>query len=112
MDFVNKQDGPGLFPQRFQNGLEALLELPAVLRAGNEGAQVKRIDLGVAQRIRHLTALDLERQALGNGRLAYARLADVYRVVLAAAAQHLDRAPDFGFAPDKRVDAVLLGQFD
>ena len=112
VDFVDKQDGAGLVPQGFQHRLEALLELAAVLRAGDQGAHVEGVDLGAAQRVRHLAALDPEGEALGNGRLADARLADKHRVVLAAAAQHLNGTADFGVAPDKRVDAVVLGQFD
>ena len=56
--------------------------------------------------------MNLEGQALGDRRFADARLADVHRVVLAAAAQYLNGAFDFGFASDERVDAVLLGQLD
>ncbi len=39
-----------------------------------------------------------------------AGLADQQRVVLAAAAQHLDHALDFQLAPDQRVDLAFLGQ--
>ena len=112
VDFVDEQDGAWLVAQRFEDGLEALLELAAVLGAGDERAQIQGVNLGVAQRSRHLAALDLESQALGDGCFADARIADVHRVVLAAAAQDLDGAFDFCLAPDKRIDAVLLGQLD
>src|SRR5690606_10018671 len=48
-------------------------------------------------------------------RLAYAGVADIDRVVLRAAAQHLDRAAQFGVAADQRVDlagARLLVEID
>ena len=47
------------------------------------------------------------RQALGDGGLADARVADEQRIVLLAAAQHLDRAADLGVAADQRVDLAL-----
>ena len=48
-----------------------------------------------------------QRQSLGDGGLAHARLADEQRVVLAPAAQHLDAALDLGVAPDQRVDLSI-----
>ena len=44
------------------------------------------------------------RQALGNGGLADARLADEHRVVLGPARQHLDGAADFLVAPDHGIE--------
>ena len=49
-------------------------------------------------------------QALDDGRLAHARLADEDRVVLGAAGQHLDDPADLLVAPDDRVDLPLAGQ--
>ena len=48
---------------------------------------------------------DLARQALGDGGLADAGIADQQRVVLLAAAQDLDRALHLGLAADQRIDA-------
>ena len=45
-----------------------------------------------------------ERQALGDGGLADAGLADEDRVVLAAAAEHLDGALELVLAADQRID--------
>jgi hypothetical protein len=42
--------------------------------------------------------------ALGDRRLADAGIADIERVVLRAAAQHLDGAVDLGLAADQRID--------
>src|SRR6185369_9102061 len=50
---------------------------------------------------------DLAGQALGDRRLADAGLADVERVVLGAAAQHLDGALDLVLAADQRIDAAF-----
>ena len=52
---------------------------------------------------------DLARQALGDGRLADAGIADEQRIVLLAPAQHLDGAQHLRLAADQRVDAAALG---
>ena len=49
-------------------------------------------------------------QALDDGRLAHARLADQHRVVLGAARQHLDHPADLLVAADDRVELALAGQ--
>ena len=65
--------------------LEALLELAAVLGAGDERADVERQHALVEQRLGHVAGDDALGQALGDGGLADARLADERRVVLGAA---------------------------
>ncbi len=74
-----------------EHGLQPLLELAAILRAGDERAHVEREDLLVLQPFGHVAADDALRQAFDDGRLADAGLADEHRVVLGAARQHLDR---------------------
>ena len=74
-----------------EDGLQPLLELAAVLRAGDERAHVERDDLLVLQALGHVAADDALRQPLDDGGLADAGLADEHRVVLRAARQHLDR---------------------
>jgi hypothetical protein len=53
----------------------------------------------------------LRARPFGDGRLAHARIADEQRIVLLAAAENLDRAFDFGFAADERIDFSRLGLF-
>ncbi len=48
-------------------------------------------------------------RSFGDGRLAHAGIAHEQRVVLLAAAQHLDGALDLGPAPDQRIDAARAG---
>ena len=55
---------------------------------------------------------DAQGQALGDGRLADARLADQHGVVLRAPRQDLDDAADFLVAADHRVELALAGPFD
>ena len=90
--------------------LEALLELAAVLGAGDQGGQVERVDLLVLEQLRHVAVRDALREALDDGGLADARLADQHRVVLGAAREDLHHALDLGLATDDRVELGLGGE--
>ena len=92
-----------------EDGLEPLLELAAVLRAGEQRADVERPDALALQALRHVAGDDALGQALGDRRLPDARLADQHRVVLRPAREHLDDAPDLLVAPDDRVELAGLG---
>jgi hypothetical protein len=67
-----------------EHGLEALLELAAVLGAGDQRADVERDEPLVAQAVGHVAVDDALREALGDRGLAHAGLADEHRVVLGA----------------------------
>jgi hypothetical protein len=90
--------------------LDALLELAAVLGAGDHHREVQHHEALVLEDLRHLAVDDVLRQALDDGRLADARLAQQHGVVLAAAAEDLDDALDLVLAADDRVEVVLAGQ--
>ena len=87
-----KRIGFGRALERGDDGLEALFEIAAEPRAGKQRAGVEREDLGVLQRALHVVVEQPRGEPLGHGGLADARLADEHRVVLAAAAEHLDGA--------------------
>ena len=93
-----------------EHGLEALLELAAELGAGDQRAHVERDDALVLEPLGHVAAHDALGQALDDGRLADAGLADQHRVVLGAAREHLDDAADLLVAADDRVELALLGE--
>ena len=96
-----------------EHRLQPLLELAAILRAGDERAHVERDDALVLQAFRHVAADDAAGQPFDDGRLADAGLADEDRVVLRAARQHLDDAADLLVAADDRIELALareLGQ--
>ena len=93
-----------------EDGLEPVLELAAVLRAGDQRADVQRDHATVAQRFGHVTGDDALGEALDDRRLADAGLADQHGVVLRAPAEHLDHAPDLVVAADHRVEPALLGE--
>ena len=92
-----------------EDGLQAVLELAAVLRAGDQRADVERDHAAVAQRLGHVAGDDPLGEALDDRGLADAGLADQDRVVLRAAAEHLDHAADLLVAADHRVELALLG---
>src|SRR5207302_9959402 len=90
--------------------LQAFLELAAVLGSGDQRAHVERQDSLATERLGDIAEHDLLRQALSDGGLADARLADQRRVVLRPAGQDLDHSLDLGLAADHRVERVLRGQ--
>ena len=92
-----------------EHGLEPLLELAAVLGAGHHRAEVERDDPLVLQRLGHVALDDAAGEALDDGGLADAGLADEHRVVLGAAGQHLDDPADLLVAADDRVELALAG---
>ena len=108
VQLVDEQDdlpcGVGDF---LEHRLQPLLELAAVLRAGDQRAHVERDDPLVLQPFGHVLADDALRQPFDDGGLADAGLADEHRVVLGAARQHLDDAADLLVAADDRIELAL-----
>ena len=106
---------PGVLRDLLQHGLQPLLELAAVLRAGEQRRHVEREHALALERLGHFAVDDALREALDDRGLAHARLADQHRVVLRAPLQDLDDAPDLVVAPDDRVElarAGALGQIE
>ncbi len=90
-----------------EDGLEPLLELAAILGAGDHGAEVEGEQLLVAQRLRDVAVDDAQGQALHDRGLADAGLADEHGVVLGAPGEDLDRAADLLVAADHRVELAV-----
>lgn len=90
-----------------EHGLEPLLELTAVLGAGDHGAEVQGDEALVLEGLGDVALDDALGQALDDGRLADAGLADEHRVVLRAAREDLDDAPDLVVAADDGVELAL-----
>ena len=105
---VDEQDDAAVGRRHFlQHGLQPLLELAAIFRAGDQRAEIEREQLLVLQALRHVAVDDALRQALDDGGLADAGLADQHRIVLGAARQHLDGAADFLVAADHRIELAV-----
>ena len=111
MHLVNEQDdAAGRAGDFIEHRFQPFLELAAELGARNQRAHVQRHQFLVAQAFGHIAIDDAQRQAFGDGGLAHARLADQHRIVLGAAAQHLDGAADFLVAADHRIQLAGAGQ--
>ena len=106
----NRMMRPSPVGDLLQHGLEPVLELAAVLGAGDQRADVERDHAPVAQRVGDVARDDALGEPLDDRGLADAGLADQHGVVLGAPREHLDHAPDLVVAPDHRVELALLGR--
>ena len=106
---MKRMTWPSASGDLLQDGLQALLELAAVLGAGEQGADVEADDLAVAQGLGDVAGDDPLREALDDRGLADAGLADQDGVVLGAAGEDLDDAADLVVAADDRVELAVLG---
>ena len=91
--------------------LHALLELAAVLRAGDQRREIQLHHALVAEDLGDVPAHDALRQPLRDGGLADARLADEGRIVLGAPGEDLNDTLDLAVAADDRIQLALPGQF-
>ncbi len=110
VQLVDEQDDVAALGDLLHHLLQALLELAAVLRAGDERRQVERVDLLVLQQLRHVRVRDPLGEALDDGGLADAGLADQHRVVLRAAREDLHDPLDLRLAADDRVELAVGGE--
>ena len=107
VELVDEQDDLALGVDDFlEHRLQALLELAAILRAGDQRAHVQRDDFLVLQPFGHVAANDAAGEPFDDRGLADTRFADQHRVVLRAAREHLDHAADFLVAADDRIELV------
>src|SRR5262249_30741305 len=106
-----------------QHALETLLELPAVLGAGDHRGKVEADEPLTAQALRHVPGDDALGETLHNGRFTDPGLADEDRVVLRSTGEHLHDPADLGIPTDDwvylavagprgEVDAVLLQRLE
>src|SRR4029077_4814078 len=109
MELVDEQDDVAALLDLLHDLLEALLELTAVLRAGDESSEVERVDLLALQKLGHLAGGDALREPFDDGRLADAGLPDQNRIVLLTAREDLHDPLDLGLASDDRVELALAG---
>ena len=110
VELVDEEDDVAALGDLLHHLLEALLELAAVLGAGDEGREVERVDLLVLEELRHLARVDARREALDDGGLADAGLAEEDGVVLLAAREDLHDPLDLGLAADHGVELAVGGE--
>jgi hypothetical protein len=82
---------------------------PRYLAPASIAADVEADEALVLQALGHVAVGDAAGQALDDGGLADAGLADEHRVVLGAAREHLDDPTDLVVAADDRVDLAVAG---
>ena len=111
VQLVDEHDDVRVLGELLHDRLQALFELPAVLRAGDDERDVERQNPLVGEEVRHVAVDDLLRQSFDDCGLADARLADEHRVVLGAAAEHLLHALELVLASDERIELVLHRRF-
>src|SRR5918999_273368 len=75
VELVDEQDDVAALGDLLHHLLQALLELTAVLRPGDERREVEGVDLLALEELGHLVPGDSGREALDDGRLADAGLA-------------------------------------
>src|SRR5690606_8010805 len=107
VQLVDERDDPGT-TQLLDDLTQALLELAAVLRAGDDVGEVDGEDAHAAQVGGDATLDDRLGEALDDGRLAYAWLAYEHGVVLRAAAEDLDDAAYLFRPTDDGVELAVL----
>ncbi len=93
-----------------EHGLQALLELAAVLRACEQRAEIERPHALALEALGHVALDDALGETLDDRRLADAGLADQDRVVLRAAREHLDHPAHLVVTADHRVELAGLGE--
>ena len=110
VELVHEQDDLALgVRDLLQDGLQALLELAAVLASRQQRADVEADDLAVPEALGDVAGDDALGEALGDRGLADAGLADQDGVVLRAPGEDLDDAADLVVAADHRVELAVLG---
>ena len=110
VELVDEQDDVAAGADLLEHLLEALLEVAAVAGARHQRAEVERVELLAHDRLGHVALGDGLGQALDDGGLAHAGLADEDGVVLGAAGQDLHDPLGLAVAADDRVELLLGGQ--
>ncbi len=104
VNLVDEQDRVRIFGKLFENRLEPLFEITAVLGASKQRAHVQRINLRAQQDFRHATLNNTPRKPLGDGGFANTGLTNQQRIVLAPPAQGLNDPLELTFASDERIN--------
>ena len=108
MKLIDEEDDAALgFADLFQDRLQTLLKLAAVLSPGDQGAHVQGEDALVLQSLRDIALDNPLGEAFGDGGLADAGFTDQNRVVLGLSGEDADDVPDLVVTADDGVKLVL-----
>ena len=112
VNFVDEEQNLALRGDHLlHDGLQTLLELALILRTGDQRAHIEREDHLRLQVLGHVAVDDPVGDSFGDGRLADTRLAHEDRVVLRAARENLQHAPDLLVAADHRIELARTRLF-
>ena len=104
MDLVDEENRVLLLQESIEDLLDALFEVSAIPRAGDERPEIEREDARAFQDVGNLALVDAQREAFGQRGLSDAGFANQQRVVLATPAQHLHHPLDFKCSSNQRID--------
>ena len=107
MDLVDEQYGVGVGLQLLHHLLDPLFEITAIAGPSQKRAHIQAEYGCTRQDFWHFVIDDLAGQALGNRRLANARITDQQGIILGPATQDLDGAVHLGGAADQGVHLTL-----
>ena len=108
VDLIDKRDDfAGRIDDLFEHRLEPLFELAAVLRARQHGSDIETDEASVLEALGYIAIGNAASETLDNGGLTHAGFANEHRVVLGAAAEHLDDPTNLFVAPDDRIDLAV-----
>jgi hypothetical protein len=111
--FIYEQDEVWPFLQLADQALNSILEHAAQHGAGNHRIHLQIDDLAITQTDRHAIGfvLDAPRQAFGNCRLPYTRLADQHhRIGALAMAENFEHLLNLVVAAEYRGNLILTSQ--
>ena len=112
VDLIDEEDDlPLRGGDLLQDGLQAFLEFSAVLRPGDEGADIEADDPLVFQVFRYIAVDDPLGESLHDRRLADARFPDQHGVVLRPPGEDLHDPPDLLVPADDGIEGAVSGQF-
>ena len=100
---VDVEYGVTFSGESFHHLLDALLEVAAELRPCYHRSHVHHVDARLFEAVGHVATGNACSQSVDQCCLADTSLADVQRIVLVLAAEHLDGAFEFSVAADERI---------
>ena len=113
VDFIDEEDNVALALRHLvDHAFQTLLKLTLILRTGNQGAHVERIELLVLQVFRHIATQNPVGKAFHDGGLTGSWLTNQDWVVFCTAAQNLKHTPDLIVTPNHWVELAAAGGVD
>src|SRR5262245_34214187 len=107
MQLVDEEDDLRRLPHLLEDVLDALLELATEHRPSDHAAHAERHDAHVAQVRGDVPLNHTAGDALDDGRLADARLADQHRIVFLAPTQHSQHTANLTVAPGGGIELTI-----